>query len=383
MIRRMARGSELSRYAVIMAGGSGTRFWPRSRRALPKQFLPVRGRSSLLQDTVRRLDRLVPMSRVLVVAAAELVPLIREQLPKLPSANILIEPAARGTAACLAFAAACVAEREENALMAVFPADHVVADMRRFRLAIGAGFRAAEKQSCLVTVGIAPSSAETGYGYIEVGQPLGRRTARVSWAAKFHEKPDRETAESYFNSGRYLWNAGMFIWRLDVFQRAIEEHVPAIAHAVRRSKWTVRRSKQATRRAKPMAGRMQTEPKPASQRLYRALAPLSIDVAVLEREGRVAVVRADFGWSDVGGWGAMADLWGVDSFGNASRGDTLLIDCAGTIAYGGDRLVALLGVDDLIVVDSPDALLVCAKGRAQEVRRVVNALTKGKRRRLL
>jgi mannose-1-phosphate guanylyltransferase len=188
----------------------------------------------------------------------------------------------------------------------------------------------------------------------------------------------------------------MFVWRLDVFQRAIEAHAPEIAHAVRGSKRTVRGSKRtvrgskrtvrgskrAVRRPKPLAA-PGTAGKSVSPRLYRALDPVSIDVAVLEREDRVVVVRADFRWSDVGGWGAMADLWGVDSFGNASRGDTLLIDCAGTIAYGGDRLVALLGVDDLIVVDSPDALLVCAKGRAQEVRRVVNALTEGKRLRLL
>lgn len=355
MIRRMPKSERSPRYAVVMAGGAGTRFWPRSRRALPKQFLSVRGRHSLLQDTVRRLDRVIAPERILVVAAAELVPLIRKQLPAVPASNVVVEPSARGTAACLALAAARLAERDPEAVMAVFPADHVVGDVGRFRRTIVAGFRTAETERCLVTFGISPTRAETGYGYIELGSSLGgKSTPRVHRVAKFHEKPNRTTAESYLRSGRYLWNSGMFVWRVDVFRQALESHAADIARAVA-----------------------------APARLYRRLAPVSIDVALLERAERVAVVRSEFRWSDVGDWPAMADVWGVDAAGNASRGETVLIDCHDTVVYGTDRLVAVLGADDLVIVDSPDALLVCTKSRAQEVRRVVDALARGKRRSLL
>ena len=352
------------RYVVIMAGGVGTRFWPHSRRRRPKQFLAVRGRSTLLQDTARRARALVPWARIVVVAPRELAPLVRRQLPALPRTNLVIEPAARGTAACLALAAAYIARRDPDAAMAVFPADHAIRQVTRFQRCMQRGFEIAEGQDCLVTFGIPPTDAETGYGYVESGAPLRRGTPRVHWAARFVEKPDRATAQRFVESGRYLWNSGMFVWRVAVLQAALAQHAPPLARVM-----------EDVRRARPAGAT-------AARRAFRRLQPLSIDVALMERAERVAVVVATFDWSDVGSWAAMAALWGRDAAGNASRGPALMIDCRDSVVYGTTRLVAVLGGRDLIVVDSPDALLVCPLSRAQEVRRIVDALGRGRHRRL-
>jgi mannose-1-phosphate guanylyltransferase len=343
-----------------MAGGVGTRFWPRSRRRLPKQFLAIAGRYTMLQETVRRLAGVVPLSRTLVVASAPFAPLIRQQLPRLPEANLLIEPAARGTAACLALATEWIARMNPDASVAVFPADHVITHRDRFHRVLQRGFEAAEQQRCLVTFGIVPTQAETGYGYIQVGSQLRSTRPRVHWVKRFHEKPTRSVAERYVKAGRYFWNSGMFVWRVDVVREAFARHAPEIARVLE------------TKKAARMLARS-----------YRRLPSLSIDVAVMERADRVAVVEADIGWSDVGSWAAMAGLWGTDAAGNAGRGRTMVLDCRDTVVFGADRLVAVVGAEDLIVVDSPDALLVCPKSRAQDVRRVVAALTHGRHEELL
>lgn len=351
------------RYAVIMAGGAGTRFWPHSRRRRPKQFLAVQGGRTLLQETARRLRGLVPLARVVVVAPRELAPLVRRQLPALPRQNLVIEPAARGTAACLALAAAWIARRAPGASMAVFPADHAIRDVVRFRRCVQRGFEIAEAEDCLVTFGIPPTSAETGYGYVEVGAALRRVTPRVHWAARFVEKPDSVTARRLLASGRYLWNSGMFVWRVPVLHAALHRHAPQVARV--------------------MDALVDTTRAAAARRAFRRLPAVSIDVALMEHAERVAVVTATFDWSDVGSWAAMAPLWGADAAGNASRGHALLIDCRDTVVYGATRLVAVVGAVDLIVVDSPDAVLVCPRGRAQDVRRIVDALGSGRYRRLL
>lgn len=358
--RKERTGAERNRYAVIMAGGVGTRFWPRSRRRLPKQFLPISGRQTMLQETVRRLAGVVPLRRTLVVASAPFAPLIREQLRRLPENNLLIEPAARGTAACLALAAERIAAMNPDASMAVFPADHVIADGERFRRALRRGFETAEEKRCLVTFGIVPTHAETGYGYIQVGSRLCSTPPRVHWAKRFHEKPQRKVAERYVRDGRYFWNSGMFVWRIDTIREAFALHAPEIARVLG----------------------AQTGDKRLAHS-YRRLPNLSIDVAIMERADRVAVVEADMGWSDVGSWASMAGLWGTDSDGNAQRGRTVVVDCRDTVVFGANRLVAVVGAEDLVVVDSPDALLVCPRSRAQDVRKVVAALAHSRHKDLL
>lgn len=359
-----ARHSRPRRYAVIMAGGAGTRFWPHSRRRRPKQFLAIAGGRTLLQATVRRLRGLVPPARVIVVAPRPLAALVRRQLPALPRANLVVEPAARSTAACLALAAARIARRDAGASMAVFPADHTIGDAARFRRCVTRAFEVAESEDCLVTFGIRPTSAETGYGYIEIGAALRRGTPRVDWAARFIEKPDRATAQRYLASGRHLWNSGMFVWRIPVLRAALRRHAPALG------------------RVMDALGDPGRAAAAAARRAYQRLPAVSIDVALMERAERVAVVTATFAWSDIGSWAAMAAVWGRDAAGNATRGDVRLIDCRDSVVYGATRLVAVVGADDLIVVDSPDAVLVCPRSRAQEVRRVVDALARGRFRRL-
>ncbi len=354
-----------NRYAVIMAGGFGTRFWPQSRRRIPKQFLAIAGRRTMLQETARRLRGIVPADHVAVVASREFASLIRAQLPALPAANLIVEPAPRGTAACLALAAEWVARRDPAGLMAVFPADHVITEEARFHRALLRAFTTAEAERCLVTFGVPPAYAETGYGYIEVGKRATGTAPRVYWAQRFHEKPDAAAARTYLAAGRYLWNSGMFVWRVDVIRDAFARHAPAIARVMGRAR----------------AGRAGRISVPAPS--YRRLRAEPVDVAIMERAERVAVVEGDFGWSDVGSWAAMSELWGTDAAGNASRGTAVLVDCRDTVVYGTNRLVAVVGGDDLIVVDSPDAVLVCPKSRAQDVRRIVAALTHSRHRRLL
>ena len=347
-----------------MAGGVGSRFWPHSRRWRPKQFLAIESKRTLLQETARRLRGLVPWPRIVVVAPRDLAPLVRRQLPALARENLVIEPAARGTAACLALVAAWIARRDPDASMAVFPADHAIGAVARFQRCVTRGFETAEAEDCLVTFGIPPAAPETGYGYVETGAVLRRAVPRVHWAARFVEKPDRATAQHFVETGKYFWNSGMFVWRVATLRAGLARHAPAVAR-VMEGLIDPRRTAVA-----------------AARRAFRRLPPVSIDVALMERAERVAVVVAIFDWSDVGSWAAMPGLWGADTAGNARRGDALLIDCRDTVVYGATRLVAVVGADDLVVVDSPDAVLVCPRSRAQDVRRVVEALGRGPYRRL-
>jgi mannose-1-phosphate guanylyltransferase len=342
------------RYAVIMAGGAGTRFWPLSRAARPKQFLQLTGRATMLQETARRLRGVVPRSRVLVVAPAAHARLVRQQLPWLAPRNLIIEPAPRGTAACLALVAADIARRPGAASMAVLAADHAISDVAALRDCLRRAFAVAE-DGWLVTFGIPPTGPETGYGYVRVGAPLDRHRPRAARAVRFVEKPELRTARRFLASGDYRWNSGMFTWRVDVFRDALARHAPAIAAA---ADAVIARGGAGARRA------------------YTRLGGEPVDVAVLERAERIAVVDATFDWSDVGSWAAMAALWGTDGAGNAHRGPVLLLDCRNTTVRADRRLIAVLGADDLVVVDTPDAVLICPRARAQDVRAVVTALGK-------
>ncbi|MBI4514861.1 MAG: mannose-1-phosphate guanylyltransferase [Deltaproteobacteria bacterium] len=356
-----------------MAGGAGTRFWPLSRRARPKQLLPIASERTMLQDTVARIAPLVPPARIVVVTGHEHAAAVRQQLPLLPARNILVEPIGRNTAPCIALAAEWIHRQEPDSAMAVLPADHAIRNPAGFRRTVRRAFAVAEQANALVTLGVLPTRPETGYGYIKTGVAADRGRPQLSWVAEFREKPDARRARRLVASGRYLWNAGIFVWRTAVIRAALERHLPALAAAV--AKLTARW---------PRSG--------GSIRLaaYRQLPSVSIDVGVMEPAAaapahgtRVAVVAADFGWSDVGSWAALAELWGHDGAGNAVRGNAVLVDTTATTVYGDKRLVALLGVHDLVVVDTPDALLICPAARAQEVRAVVAKLERQGQRRLL
>jgi len=348
----------LPRYAVVMAGGSGTRFWPRSRSRLPKQLLPVLGRRSMIQDTVARIVPPLRRANVFVVTARAHARAVHAQLPRLAAGRVLVEPEGRNTAAAIALAALHVTHAVPDAVLAVLPADHAIGDLPVFRADLAHALAVAEATCALVTLGVPPTHPETGYGYIRPGAPLPG-VARAAAVERFIEKPERARAEVLLAEGGTLWNSGIFAWRASAILAALREHLPAVLEPLTRAV------------ARGTAG--------ALAAAYRRLPAVSIDRGVLERARDVVVVRARFSWSDVGSWAAVAAFWpGGGNGHNAVRGTALPIDSRGCVVDSPTRLVALLGVEDLVVIDAPDAVLVCRKDRAQDVRLVVDELRRRK-----
>jgi len=342
-------------WAVVMAGGSGTRFWPASRRARPKQFLPIAGSESMLAATVARLEGLVALERVLVVTSGELAPRVLECLPELPPDNVLVEPVGRNTAPCVALAALEVERRAPDAVQLVLPADHVIEPAEAFRASLEAAAAEARREPRLVTLGIRPTFPATGYGYIACGGELARHgDFDALEVERFVEKPDEARAREFLASGDFLWNAGIFVWTTDAILAALREHAPAVLEPLE------------------AAGRS-TE----LDAIYPELPALPIDVAVLERAAKRSVLPIDFGWNDVGSWTSLPEVAGVDGEANCSAGGGRLLaeGASGNVVYGPEgSLVALVGVKDLVVVRSGDAVLVCPKDQAQRVKDVVQRL---------
>jgi len=351
-------------YHVIMAGGSGTRFWPVSRSSLPKQFLELAGDRSLLRQAY---DRAVGMSgeaNVYVAAGDAHRQMVLRELPGLDEQRLIIEPSARNTAACIGLSALRLSRIEPDGIMVAAPADHLYARPEALSQAIALGVEAAKSSGALVTLGIRPSRPETGFGYIEVEQgPDAARPAGVLRAARFVEKPDAATARVYAASGRHLWNSGLFIWKIGSILEAIERHAPGL--------WS-----RLAAIDKALGGPDESSTL-ADQ--FDRMESISIDYAVMEKAPEVLVVPVDPGWSDVGSWDAVSELQEPDAAGNTirntARGEAVLVNSRDTFVYTAtDRFVAVLGVEDLIVVDSPGAVLVCRKGDSQSVRAVVEAL---------
>ena len=353
-------------YAVVMAGGVGSRFWPRSRRAHPKQFLDVFGEASLIQNTFARLQPLIPAERTFVVTHADYADKTREHLPALPQANVLTEPVARNTAPCVAFAAARIQALDPDAVLVVLPADHVVRNVALFQEVLQAAAEKAVTSDALVTVGIEPTHPETGYGYIQYDSSL--REERTDEAPQsfpvqaFAEKPDLATAERFLDSGDFLWNSGMFIWRADAVLTALEQYLPEV-YALFAS----------------LQEAFGTEEEAAAVEQAYAHAPrISIDYGVMEpaaAEGRVYVVPGAFGWSDVGDWRAVYDMEEKDAAGNAAEGAAIFHNAGRCYARSTEgRLLALVGVRDTVVVDTGDAVLVCGLDAAQHVKDLVDYL---------
>lgn len=358
-------------YAVIMAGGAGTRFWPASRSLRPKQLLALAGAAgesaeeSLLAATVRRLAPLVTPDRVVVVTGAHLGEATQSALPLVPTAQILKEPAARNTAPCIAWANATIARLDPDAVVMVLPSDHVIGDEAAFRRVLATAVETA-KTGRVTTVGIVPTRPETGYGYIEVGEPLAsNETARH--VARFVEKPDQLRARAFVAEGptKYLWNAGMFFFRVRDMQRLLEEHLPSVAVGV----------------AKMGADELTVK------EIFPTLESVSIDVGVMERASDLAVVPGDFGWNDVGSWQSAWELATHDEAGNGLGPNDIAIDAKNNlvraIGAGRKKTIALVGVDDLVVVETEDAVLVIPRDRAQDVRLIVDELKRRGRSDLL
>lgn len=358
--QKTARTSDPARhrFAVIMAGGTGTRFWPWSRERMPKQLLSLAGPSSMLADTVARLRGVVPDSNILVVTNQRLVDAVAEALPHLPASSILGEPAGRNTAPCIGWAALELLQRDPDAVMSVLPADHVLGEPGRFRADLLRGYALAAEGRHLITFGIRPTEPATGYGYIRAGKPLPGHPEAMAVAA-FVEKPTLAVARRYMASGKYFWNSGMFLWKASHIWQELERHLPELAAGLSRM--------ERHRRGRSI-------PAAKLARAFPALPSISIDYGVLERSASVAMIPASFSWSDIGSWDAAASLWPSDADGNASRDPLVAIDARGNVVASRGKPVALLGVSDLVVVDAGDALLVCPRSRCQDVRQIVARL---------
>ena len=368
-------------YALILAGGRGTRFWPRSRKRFAKQVLNVIGDRSLIQTTVDRLVPLVPPDRIWVLTNDHLRDVIVRQLPEIPRRQILAEPAQRNTAPAIGLAAHILHSLDPDALMGVFPADHVVVNPPVWRAVLKSAWKGAAAGHLMV-VGIRPRWPETGYGYIEFAggaddrlsssaNPAPRETggsaSRPVPVKKFHEKPGLAKARRYLATGRHYWNSGMFFWRAGVLLEELRRHLPRTATLLAAlPPFSSRRFPAALRRAFPLCEN------------------ISIDFAVLEKAGNVAgIPAADFGWSDVGSWNAVYELLPRDSHGNVIIHDSVSLDSRDNFVDARGKIVALLGVRDLIIVDTPDALLVAARDRAQSVGDILKQLESRGRHELL
>ena len=348
-------------YALILAGGSGERFWPLSRRTRPKQLLKLVSERTLLGETVARLEGLVPPERILILTNVEQEAAVRALLPEFPADNIVAEPAKRDTAAAVALGAGWIAARDHMATMIVLPADHVIKDTAAFQATLVTAAEAAQESGALVTIGIKPTWPCPGFGYIEQGAPLRRALGAAAGAPVYHvvrfrEKPNAELAEVFVRKGNFRWNAGMFVWAVPTLLSEFNRHAPELAHFI--AQLSAPKMFEQTLRTK-----------------FAALPKISFDYAIMEKADRVLVVEAGFDWDDVGTWQAVASYFSHDSAGNAANGDITAVDSTNNIVFDEDGTkVALLGVHNLIVVRTGDALLVCHRHQAEKIKGLLGKL---------
>lgn len=349
-------------YAMIMAGGRGERFWPLSTSRKPKQLLNLFGDRSLLEDAVARIEPLIPPENVYVITNAEIVDATRAAVPGVPPDNIVGEPCGRDTAAACACGLALIRNRDPEGVICVLTADHVIEDHEVFLQTLREGAAVAAAEDVLLTIGIRPQFPSTGFGYIEAGDDHGHGGAlRMRRALRFVEKPDRSTAEQYVAAGNYYWNAGMFIWSCRSLATALAKHRPPLAEMVER-----------------------LEGVPAGESFiaalgeaYADLEKISVDYAIMEKADNIITIEGVFTWDDVGSWPALANHFPADDAGNVTRGDAEVLDGRNNIIVSQDRLTALIGVQDLVVVQAEGATLVCHRDRAQDVKAIVRRLSEG------
>ncbi len=343
------------RHAVIMAGGSGTRLWPLSRRRRPKQLMRIFDGKSLLRLSFERLEAVVGAEHVHIITGGAYVPAMREELPEMPAENFMAEPCARDTANAVGLAAHLLAERDPDGTMGIFTADHIIRPLDVFAQTVARGFDAAETyDDALITFGIQPTEPHTGYGYVHRGDALADGVYAIR---QFKEKPDKTTAEQYYASGEYYWNSGMFCWRIPTILEQIRKHQPEIAAGLAE----VTRDFTDTAQADQVRAR------------FEALPKISVDFAIMEKADRVACVAMPCTWLDVGSWTSLADVFQADAAGNTQAAPNVMtLDAEGNIVVGeDDHLVALVGCRDLVVIHSEDATVVCRREDAQNIKALV------------
>lgn len=348
----------MKRYCVIMAGGGGTRFWPVSRQTNPKQILNLTGNDVMINETIQRLDGVVPYEQVMIVTNAAQEEVLKKVVTThMDHNNILLEPVGRNTAPCIGYAAAAIAKREGDALMCVLPSDHYMKDEPEFKKILDKALGVAEDSDKLVTIGIKPTFPCTGYGYIHFGKEDGQGTG-VYEVAGFVEKPNHEKAQQYVNSGAYLWNSGMFIWKVSTILDSFKRFLPRLYSKLVELQEYIGTDEEAA----------------AIKRLYPEMESISIDYGIMERSTDVLVIPGEFGWNDVGSWDALESVYEKDEKGNIRIGEHIDIHTTNSILYGKEHLIAAIGVDDMIIVHTEDATLICPKNRAQDVKFVVDKL---------
>jgi mannose-1-phosphate guanylyltransferase len=356
-------------YAVIMAGGKGTRFWPLSREKKPKHLLNITSEKTIIRETVDRIKLLVPPENILVVTGKKHAGVLIKQLPEIPSRNIIIEPEGKNTAACIGLAALHIRKIVSDDIMVVLPSDHTIADNKKFIDVLDTAAKAADDEG-LVTIGIKPSSVQTGFGYIE-------RTAlhkkidneEVFRVKSIREKPDFQQATQFVQSGNFYWNSGMFIWKVSVILKEINRWLPDLYSGLMKINEVL---------GSP-------EEDVVVPRVYKKLKSISIDYGVMEKADNVFMLQGNFGWSDIGSWDALWEISPKDIKGNAALSESRIIaeNSDGSLIYSPKKLTALIGIKDLIIVETKDSLLICKKGLSQDVKKIVEKLAADKLKKYL
>jgi mannose-1-phosphate guanylyltransferase len=354
-------------FAIILAGGRGERFWPMSRKATPKQFLPIVGDATMLQQTYKRIRPLFRPQNIIVLTNAQHVGVVRKQLREVPAQNVVGEPVGRDTAPAVGLGAAIAGKRDPNAVMALLPADAVIDDEAKLRRVLSDALAVAGKQNVLVTIGLKPASPHTGYGYVQAGQKFATGTKTpFRRVRRFTEKPNLPTAKRYLRSGDFFWNSGMFVWSFEAIRKAFARWQPEMAARCNRI------YKAAGTPA--FAATLRQE--------YPKLPKISVDYALMEKADNIVMARGDFDWDDLGTWTALERHLERDHTGSVARGAVEMVEAKNCVVVGdGSRLVAAVGVNDLVIVDTKDATLVCHKDSAQQVRELVKRLEQTPRRR--
>ncbi len=357
-------------YAVIMAGGRGTRFWPRSREKKPKHLLDIVGTRTMIQETVDLIKPLVTPKNILIVTGKKHARELIKQLPKIPIKNIIIEPEGKNTAACIGLAALHIQKKAGDDIMVVLPSDHAIGNPDKYRAVISAAAQTAAQNNALVTIGIKPVSPHTGFGYVEQGESCkhvsGEEVFRV---LSIREKPDFPQAQAFVQSGKFYWNSGMFIWKTSTILKEIARWLPDLNKELIKINATLGTNKEAA----------------TIRGAYKRLSSISIDYGVMEKANNIFMLKGDFGWSDVGSWDAVYEISGKDNKGNAVTADSHVIfeGTENSLVYSPQKLVAVVGAKDLIIVETKDALLICKRGASQDVKKIVETLEATKKKKYL
>jgi mannose-1-phosphate guanylyltransferase len=347
-------------YAVIMAGGTATRFWPKSRLKRPKQLLKFFGGDSLLRETATRVLPILDWSHIFVVTNRSYEPQIKEELPELPASNIILEPENKDTAACIGLSAVRLSCVNPNATMICMPADHYIGEKDAFCRTVDQAVMLANQNDCLLTIGIPPTSPKTNFGYIKRGEQLEQQglTGSVFTVDQFLEKPSRQRAMSFLKAGNYLWNSGIFVWKVSTILNSIERYMPKLFAGLLRIKEFCNTAED---------NKITTEE-------YSKFLAMSVDYGIMERATDVLVLPGQFQWEDLGSWTALENILAPDSWGNVANGQHLGMDTSGCIIDTEEKLVATIGLRDLIIINTNDAVLVCAKDRDQDIKMLVESL---------